>query len=241
MAILAPAIPGTFEEAIAWAKARGAVLPEEFYSALRDEAKGRAFTVSGLAGLEQIQRTLASLNTALEVGESFENWRERFGPEVELPGAHLETVFRNFMQTAYNAGRWAQIRRNAGARPYVQFVAIDDGRTTDVCRQHNGIVRAVDDPFWKGKHCPPLHHNCRSRLRSLSAEQAAKIGRAPAPTETPPPGWGHNPAGEDAAAGLAQAIADKSRQLPRPWLSVLAAFFVGGWAAVGAWIGRVFG
>lgn len=153
-----PAVPGTFEEAIAWAKSRGAVLPAEFYGALQEESRGKAFTVSGLAGLTQIQQTLDSLNTALQMGESFESWQERFGPEVDLPGPHLEVVFRNFMQTAYNAGRWAQFERNKAALPYVQFVAIDDGRTTPICRSLNRTIRPVGDAFWRG-HSPPCHHN----------------------------------------------------------------------------------
>jgi SPP1 gp7 family putative phage head morphogenesis protein len=236
-----PAVPGTFDEAIAWAKSRGVVLPAEFYGALQEESRGKAFTVSGLAGLTQIQQTLDSLNTALQMGESFESWQERFGPEVDLPGPHLEVVFRNFMQTAYNAGRWAQFERNKAALPYVQFVAIDDGRTTPICRSLNRTIRPVGDAFWRG-HSPPCHHSCRSTLRAVSAAQAQRYGgiTQEAPTEPVPEGWGHKPTGQDAAAGLVQAIANKSHQLPRAWLSVLASFFVGGWSAIATWIGRVF-
>lgn len=235
-----PAVPGTFQEAIAWAKALGAVLPAEFYDALQAEARGKAFTVSGLAGLSQIQQTLDSLNTAIEVGESFENWQARFGAQLGIP--HAETVFRNFMQSAYNAGRWRQFERNKGALPYLQFVAIDDGRTTEVCRKLNGTIKPVGDPFWRGRHNPPCHHNCRSTLRALSPAQARRMGLdRPTPDISAPAGWGHKPIGEDMAAGLVAAIAQKSKDMPPSWRSAIAAFFASGWSAIATWIGRAFG
>ena len=214
------------------------MLPEEFYGAVQAEARGKAFTVTGLAGLSQIQQTLDSLNTAIEMGESFESWQERFGAQLDIP--HAKTVFRNFMPTASTAGRWRQIYRDKVALPYLQFVAVDDGRTTEMCRKLNGAVRPVDDPFWRGRS-PPCHHGCRSTLRAVSAQQAQRLGLdRPAPEARAAGGWGHKPSGEDAAAGLVQAIADQARLLPRSWLSAISAFFVGGWSAVASWIGRVF-
>jgi SPP1 gp7 family putative phage head morphogenesis protein len=245
MAALTPSVPGTFEEALAWAKARNVVLPEEFYGALQDTAKGRAFTVSGLQGLDQIQRTLDSLTGALESGETFDSWKKRIGPDLALPDPNMETVFRNFMQNAYNSGRWEQFDSNKENRPYLMFSAINDSRTTDICRHRNGMIRPVDDPFWS-RSSPPCHHRCRSVLLSLSESQARarSPGNAglnkPTPSDKPADGWGYKPTGDDVAAGLVTALADKAQNLPSSWLAALLQFFVGGWGAIASWIKRMF-
>lgn len=71
------------------------------------------------------------------------------------------TIFRTNVQSAYNAGAYQQ--RNDPAvrkrRPFWQFRAIQDARTSDLCRPLDGIVRPADDPWWK-THTPPLHHQC---------------------------------------------------------------------------------
>lgn len=46
---------------------------------------------------------------------------------------------------------------------------------SDVCRACDGVVRAWDDPFWES-HTPQLHHFCRSQLRSLRPNEAARRG-----------------------------------------------------------------
>lgn len=239
-------IPGTFAEAVEWAKSRGVVLPAEFYGVIADEAKGKAFTVSGLAGLTQIQTAMDSLTVALETGETFEAWQKRIAPELDLTVPHLETVFRNFMQQAYNAGRWKQFEKNAANRPYLLFSAINDARTTAICRQRNGIIRRVDDSFWR-RNSPQCHHNCRSVLIPLSESQArarSKDGDGlgqPNPTDPVTGGWGYKPMGEDLAAGLVTAIADASAKAPSSWLGTLLGFFAGGWASIVSWISKVFG
>lgn len=240
------AIPGTFAEAVEWAKARGVVLPAEFYGAIADEAKGKAFTVSGLAGLAQIQTAMDSLTTALEMGETFDSWQSRMADTLELSMPHMETVFRNFVQQAYNAGRWKQFEKNAGNRPYLMFSAINDSRTTEVCRQRNGIIRRVDDPFWR-RNSPQCHHNCRSTLIALTESQAKARSKGDKGLNQDNPidpvigGWGYKPSGEDIAAGLVTAIADAAAKAPASWLGTLLGFFAGGWASIVGWISKIFG
>ena len=105
-------LPVDFQEAIAWAKSRGITLPEDFYKQLQENSKNGAFTVSGLAGLSQIQSTLDSLNVALKNGETFADWQKRAGDIIGgLSDSHAETIFRNFVQQAYNTGRWTQFEK----------------------------------------------------------------------------------------------------------------------------------
>lgn len=151
--------PVSFEEAIAWAEARGVALPE-IYKTLPADLRKQTFTIAGYASADQLQRILTSLNDALKQGETFADWQQRAGTDVQLLGPrHQETVFRNATQNAYNAGRWKQFQRQRGRRPFLMFDAIMDARTSPVCRAHDGLIRSIDDPIWSTAS-PQLHHNC---------------------------------------------------------------------------------
>lgn len=191
----------TFEEALNYATQRGVVLPEEYYDPKNEKQRKELMTVSRLAGLAQIEQINDELLTALAEGESFETWKERMKGDPDLgylTDAHLETVFRNYTQTAYNAGRWANFEQNKLAVPFLMYSAINDGRTTDICRSRNGIIRPVDDPFW-ATNSPMMHHRCRSTLVALTRSQAEKRSapmtglNQPLPSDKPPVGWGYKP------------------------------------------------
>lgn len=242
--IAAPPID-SMEAAIAWAKSRNVVLPEEFYQDLQQSAKDKSFTVSGLAGLAQIQETFNSLNEALAAGETFADWQSRTDALLgSLPDGRTETIFRNFVQQAYNAGRWTQFERNKRNRPYLLFSAVNDARTTEICRHRNGIIRAVDDSFWK-RNSPQLHHRCRSHLISLTAAQAEARSpggtglHQPNPTDRADDGWGYRPMGDDLAAGLAQAVADAVQSAPKSWFPSIVGFFSSIWNALTGWLSKL--
>ncbi len=239
-------LPGTFDEAIAWAKARGVVLPDDFYTTVAADARGRAFTVSYLTSLAQIQGTLDSLTESLAQGETFEQWKERAGETVgTLTDAHMETVFRNFHQNAYNAGRWKQFEANKDAFPYLMFSAINDARTTDICRHRNGIIRRIDDPFWQ-RNSPQMHHRCRSSLISMTESQAARRSRGhngvnkPTPTDDPETGWGYKPTAEDAARGLAEAVKSAAGAAPPSWFETIMGLFASGWSFLSRLLASIF-
>ena len=208
-----------FAEAIEQAAKRGVVLPEEYYEHLPEEARARAFTVSHLASLEQIKAVLDSLRDALDGGDSFEMWRDAFG-DPGLGDAHLETIYRNAMQNAYNAGRWRQQTENAFARPILMYDAVDDSRTRPEHAALDGFMAPVGDPVWASIY-PPNGHRCRCAVISLTREQAEARGFAPGarPGGKPDEGWGHNPAGGDlsdrereALRGIAQEIEEAYRR-----------------------------
>ena len=51
----------------------------------------------------------------------------------------------------------------------VQFKALIDDRTTDICREMNGKIIDIND-LVLGENMPPLHYNCRSILEAWSAK-----------------------------------------------------------------------
>ena len=71
------------------------------------------------------------------------------------------------MQSAYMAGRYAEMMDSIDTHPYWQYVAINDSRTRETHRMLHGRVYAADDPVWDSLY-PPLDYRCRCRVRPLS-------------------------------------------------------------------------
>lgn len=188
-----PAKVDRFDEAVDWFMAR-TVLTKEQVARLEPDQRHDAFWVGAGLQADQIQRVQDEITKALEAGEPFEEWRERVRNDL-FSDAHSETVFRNATQRAYNAGRWEQMNDPdvAQFRPYLMFDAVLDDATTTICEACNGTTLHRDDPWWE-THVPPLHHRCRSSLRSLRESEAQRQGVTGEPTEQEPDGdWGAPP------------------------------------------------
>lgn len=65
---------------------------------------------------------------------------------------------------SYNRGRLASFAENKV--DYVQFSAVNDARTSAICRSRHGLIMKMDDPRLS-KNTPPLHGRCRSVLVPL--------------------------------------------------------------------------
>ena len=186
-----------FDEALDWAKRRVAVLPEE-YAKLEGVARARAFSLTGIASLDQIQRVLDSLTAVLEKGGTFASWKSTLDPSVlSLGEARLDNIFRTTIQTSYGIGRWQQHEANKANRPFIIYDAINDGRTRPNHRALNGFIARIDNPVW-GKIAPPNGYRCRCTTRSLTEAQARARGWK-GHSELPPDGyadkgWDYNPA-----------------------------------------------
>ena len=183
----------TFEEAVEFMKEKLSLPPEEFYS-LDAKARFRAFTVAKLTGLDAIERVKEKLAKAIEEGKTLREWIEELGEDgiLRAVGFHqsnpwyLKTVFRTNISTAYNAGRFMQFARSKDRIKLLEYVAIDDNRTTPLCRRLDGTKLPPDDPFW-ATYTPPNHFNCRSTVRAIfKGSSEAKKARVRRPKDIPP-------------------------------------------------------
>ena len=164
-----------FDEAVANFRARSVVSPEVF-AQMEAEARQRAFTSTLLAtdalrehAYEQILAALEEGTTLRDFAASLRSGESTLGVSPSDP-AYVETIFRTNIASAYGAGRLAQMQSPAvlDARPYVQFRAVVDDRTTSRCLYCNGLVfDRRTDPGWV-KYAPPLHYNCRSTIVVLA-------------------------------------------------------------------------
>lgn len=186
-----------FVEAIAWADERGVVLPGEFYGERLQSVRARAFTVSGLAAVDQVQQVADSLAQALAGGQSFREWqrevREAEPAVLGLPNGRLELIYRNAVQTAYGIGRTIQQRENVAVRPFLMWDAVNDDRTRPTHAAMDGHIAAMDDPVWQQWH-PPAGHGCRCTRIALTEPQARARGYPQArPLVEPDAGWAGDP------------------------------------------------
>ena len=165
-----------FEEAIAAAKSRGVVLPDEYYGQLQGVARSLAFSVAGMTQVDQLQQVLDSLTGAMESGETFRDWKKRLLDTPEallLPNHRLDNIFRTNIQSAYSRGHWQHHDRFRDTRPYLMYSAINDSRVRPHHLAMDGMVAAVDDPIWQ-QWTPLNGYRCRCSVISLSEKKAQK-------------------------------------------------------------------
>jgi SPP1 gp7 family putative phage head morphogenesis protein len=199
--------PVPFDEAIAAAIRRLVVLPDVFYGDLQGQARAKAFTVSGLNALDQLQAVWDSLRAVLSEGGTFEQWREQI-QSVDLPSHRLETVYRTNLQAAWSQGRAEQIRRNLRTHPYLMYSAVNDSRTRPDHAARHGTILPADHPWWRANY-PPLGFNCRCRAIAVTRKEAERRGISAEPPGVPvDPDWGPRSLfGDDDMRAIESAIA----------------------------------
>lgn len=159
------------DEAIDYFK-RKKVMPSKTFYDIRDEARGAAFTVSGIYKQDVLESFRQEIEDALRVGWSQQKVVKNFKEILagaghrELGDSHLEVVARTNMAMAYGVGRRKQMEETAELLPFWQYSAVNDDRTRPTHRALDGIVLPADHPFWN-EHYPPWSFNCRCSVFSL--------------------------------------------------------------------------
>jgi len=167
-------------EAAAYWKGKAPVSAEDF-KRMEAAARSRAFAVSGLARMDQVQTVQNALGKAITDGESLADFKNRIGGIIEQQGWtgkkawRVENIFRTNMQSAYMAGRFEQMKRVAKARPYWKLVAVRDRRTRQTHLAVDGLVFPHDHPFWDTWY-PPNGFACRCVVVTLSKRQVKGQG-----------------------------------------------------------------
>lgn len=174
---LPPLVPVPFAEAIAWAKARGVVLPDVYYGQLQGFARAKAFSVAGITKLDQLLLVHESLNNAIGTGQTFAEWKQVVLAQGaglgDMPMHRLDNIFRTNIQSDYARGRCEQQRRNKERFPWLLYDAVNDSRTRPAHAAMDGFIARHDDPIW-AKWRPPCGYRCRCRLISLTEKQAQR-------------------------------------------------------------------
>lgn len=96
----------------------------------------------------------------------------------------LRTEYDTAIGGAQMAAKWLTIQAQKATLPLLEFDAVIDSHTSTICRPLNGVIRPVDDPFWK-KYYPPNHFNCRSTVRQLRDGEITPVDKIEYPESVP--------------------------------------------------------
>lgn len=166
------------EEALEYWADKVKMPAKEFY-ALAEAYRARAFTVSGVAMGDMMDRIFQSIEQALAEGTAYEAWASSMSDVWEAKGWtgysawRVDNIFRTNVQTAYSVGRYKQMDRVKEGRPYWQYSAVNDSRTRPTHLALHGRVYRADSPFWDSFY-PPNGFRCRCTVKSLSDRQVKK-------------------------------------------------------------------
>lgn len=166
-----------YDEAIRIAGSRKAVTPKD-YRTLSAHVKQQAFTVGRLTQLDMVKKAKDVYLKALseeKVGDIGQFIRDMGAVTPDASGwaGYYQMVYRTNIQSDYNAAKAWSLQEDPPE--FLQFVAIEDERTSDICSARAGVVLPYDDTFWDN-NWPPLHYNCRSTVRSVDAAEAEAMG-----------------------------------------------------------------
>lgn len=91
-----------------------------------------AFSIAGLAKLDQLHGVLDNLVANMESGESFGRWQKREAAgEIprDLPPHRIENIFRTNLQGHYARGRCEQQKRVTESHPGYLYDEVNDSHT----------------------------------------------------------------------------------------------------------------
>lgn len=184
------------KNAVAYLKSKGYAITWNWQEML-DQAHDQAFTVAKAMRLDLLSDIRGALETALQEGQTLKQFIADLQPVLEAQGwwgkqvivdsqgvgeivqlgspRRLKTIYQTNLQSAYMAGRKAEMEQTTETHPYWMYVAILDGKTRPSHRALNGQVFRHDDPIWSAIF-PPNGFNCRCRVVALSEAAVKRRG-----------------------------------------------------------------
>ncbi|HFE9691065.1 TPA: phage minor head protein [Acinetobacter baumannii] len=178
-------------DAISYLEKKGFKIGWDWHETL-DNAHSKAFTVAKIARMDLLQDIRQSLITAMEKGQTLEQWKASITPTLQEKGwwgkktvinpegreqevqlgspRRLRTIYDTNMQSAFAAGRYKAMLSGAEARPYWEWrhITISNPRKQHVAL--NGRLFRFDDPFWNVAY-PPSEWGCKCRVIARSARE----------------------------------------------------------------------
>jgi SPP1 gp7 family putative phage head morphogenesis protein len=116
---------------------------------------------------------------------SFADFKEEaYKINGEHVGRWLKAEYEQAVAQGQMSSKWADIQANKDVLKLLRFDAINDDRTSAVCRELDGVVRPVDDAFWQ-VYYPPNHWGCRSDVAQESTGTVTPMEKVITPENMP--------------------------------------------------------
>lgn len=113
---------------------------------------------------------LATENLIVENNEvlPFREFKKRALEVYKQYNEHwLEAEYNTAIGQAQSARAWVDFESNDDAMQLLKYQTVHDANVSEVCRQLDGIVKPVKDPFWN-TYAPLNHYNCRCILQAVA-------------------------------------------------------------------------
>lgn len=163
---------------------------------LWEDAHAKAFTISKMTDIELLKDTKNTLQKSLEEGWASQktqreltnmfNQRGFWGKKtitddngeektIQLGSPYrVKTIYRQNIQSSYNAGRYLKQLQNVEFAPYFQYICVLDEATRPEHKALHGKVFRYDDPLWASLY-PPNGWGCRCTVRSLTKGEVQRL------------------------------------------------------------------
>lgn len=152
--------------------------------------ESRSYTIAGDLADNARKKVTTVLYNGIKGGWTLDEILNRIEEELGstvLP--HASTSIRTAVFEAINEARYELFAspEMSGFIEALEFSAILDGKTTEICEHMDERIYPVNDPIWEG-YTPPLHFNCRSLLVAVTVRDTWE--RSDYPTLEPMEGFG---------------------------------------------------
>lgn len=152
--------------------------------------ESRSYTIAGDLADNARKKVTTVLYNGIKGGWALDEILNRIEEELGstvLP--HASTAIRTAVFEAINEARYELFASPEmdGFIEALEFSAILDGRTTEICEHMDTRTYAINDPVWDN-YTPPLHFNCRSLLVAVTVRDTWE--RSDDPTLDPMEGFG---------------------------------------------------
>ena len=147
---------------------------------ITEEVRANVVWLKKSTDLEITSKLFDNMKKSMESGTTFKQWLKDCDEVINKAGLgnqgyYLENVYRTNMMTQYSIGNYKQQIEVVEEFPYWEYSAIEDNRTSNICKQLDGVIKRYDDPFWS-TYYPPNHYQCRSTVISRSKEEIKRHG-----------------------------------------------------------------
>ena len=204
-----------FNEAVNWLLSREPQMYDQIQRVM-ERYRTNYFWIKRSTDLEVTKILYAELLKNLELGQTFDDFKKNIDIEslgFGEDGYYLRQVFDQTMINAQAVGHWEQLQEGMQyGFIYGLYDAIIDGRETVICRELDGKIYRLDDPFWMNYY-PPNHFKCRSRVIALSEEDLQTYGYSVTtgrPEGEPQKGFTGN-IGESYLSGIKKQVNQKEK------------------------------
>lgn len=146
-------------------------IPGGFSTKDRDllrEIRTNIYLFSAAKTYQQVREMSSALIDNKGTIVPFKQFREKAEQTYDLFNkVWLRTEYDTAIGQAQSARKWVKIEDQMTVLPLLEYSAVIDKRTSEICRPLDGIIAPVGDPIWK-KVAPLNHFNCRCTFLQLA-------------------------------------------------------------------------